>query len=153
VRHGEDEQALVEERLVPRLLELSQVQEHARPRPRRQRPARGGAAARDGHRCDKCGKPMVIKTGRYGEFLSCTGYPTCKNAKPVPLGVPCPKCNGDLIEIRPKKRGGRPFYGCSNYGNEAIKCDFKLWQKPIAEPCPAVQVRRSSCTAERRRSR
>jgi DNA topoisomerase-1 len=86
--------------------------------------------------CDKCGKGMVIKTGRYGEFLSCTGYPQCKNARPVPLGVPCPKCGGDLIEIRSKKRGGRPFYGCLNYANAAIKCDFKLWQKPIAEPCP-----------------
>ncbi|HEY3815634.1 MAG TPA: type I DNA topoisomerase [Polyangiaceae bacterium] len=86
--------------------------------------------------CDKCGKPMIIRSGRYGAFLSCTGYPECKNAKPVPLGVPCPKCGGDLIEIRPKKRGGKTFYGCSNYQNEAIKCDFKLWQKPIAEPCP-----------------
>jgi DNA topoisomerase-1 len=87
--------------------------------------------------CDKCGKPMVIRSGRYGEFLSCTGYPECKNAKPVPLGVKCLKCGGDLIEIRPKKRGGKTFYGCSNYQSEAIKCDFKLWQKPIAEPCPA----------------
>ncbi len=86
--------------------------------------------------CDKCNKPMVIKSGRFGEFLSCTGYPECKNAKPVPLGVKCPKCGGDLIEIRSKKRGGRPFYGCSNYANESIKCDFKLWQKPIMEPCP-----------------
>jgi len=86
--------------------------------------------------CDKCGKPMIVRSGRYGAFLSCTGYPECKNAKPVPLGVPCPKCGGDLIEIRPKKRGGKTFYGCSNYQNEAIKCDFKLWQKPIAEPCP-----------------
>ncbi len=86
--------------------------------------------------CDKCGKGMVIKSGRFGEFLSCTGYPECKNAKPVPLGVKCPKCGGDLIEIRSKKRGGRPFYGCSNYATETIKCDFKLWQKPIAEPCP-----------------
>jgi DNA topoisomerase I len=86
--------------------------------------------------CDKCGKPMVIRSGRFGEFLSCTGYPECKNAKPVPLGVKCPKCGGDIIEIRSKKRGGRPFYGCSNYANEAVKCDFKLWQKPIAEPCP-----------------
>src|SRR5205807_1370597 len=87
--------------------------------------------------CEKCGKPMVIKTGRFGEFLSCTGYPaTCKNTRPVPLGVPCPKCGGDLIEIRPKKRGGRPFYGCSNYSNEALKCDFKLWQKPLTEKCP-----------------
>ncbi len=86
--------------------------------------------------CDKCGKPMVIKSGRFGEFLSCTGYPECKNAKPVPLGVDCPKCGGDIIEIRPKKRGGKTFYGCSNYANESIKCDFKVWQKPIAEPCP-----------------
>jgi DNA topoisomerase-1 len=87
--------------------------------------------------CDKCGKPMVIRSGRYGEFLSCTGYPACKNARPVPLGVKCPKCGGDLIEIRPKKRGGKTFYGCSNYASESIKCDFKLWQKPIAEPCPS----------------
>jgi DNA topoisomerase-1 len=87
--------------------------------------------------CDKCGKPMVIRSGRYGEFLSCTGYPACKNARPVPLGVKCPKCGGDLIEIRPKKRGGKTFYGCSNYQSESIKCDFKLWQKPMAEPCPS----------------
>lgn len=82
--------------------------------------------------CDKCTKPMVIKTGRYGEFLSCSGYPECKNAKPVPLGMPCPKCGGDIIEIRSKKRGSRPFYGCGNYP----KCDFKVWQKPVNEPCP-----------------
>ena len=54
--------------------------------------------------CDKCGKGMVVKSGRYGEFLSCTGYPECKNAKPVPLGVKCPKCGGDIIEIRSKKQ-------------------------------------------------
>jgi DNA topoisomerase-1 len=86
--------------------------------------------------CDKCGKPMVIRSGRYGEFLSCTGYPECKNAKAVPLGVKCPKCGGDIIEIRSKKRGGKTFYGCSNYADERIKCDFKLWQKPLTEPCP-----------------
>ncbi|HVU03434.1 MAG TPA: type I DNA topoisomerase [Polyangiaceae bacterium] len=84
------------------------------------------------YKCDKCGKPMMIRTGRYGEFLSCSGYPACKNAKPVPLGVPCPKCGGDIVEIRAKKRGGKTFYGCTNYP----ECDFKLWQKPIAEPCP-----------------
>jgi DNA topoisomerase-1 len=88
------------------------------------------------YKCDKCGKPMVIKTGRYGEFLSCTGYPQCKNAKPVPLGIPCPKCGGDIIEIKSRRRGGRSFYGCSNY-SAAIKCDFKLWQKPVKEPCPS----------------
>ncbi len=86
-------------------------------------------------KCDKCGEPMVIKTGRYGEFLSCTAYPKCKNARPVPLDVACPKCGGDLIEIRPRKRGGRTFYGCSNYSAEQ-KCDFKLWSKPVPIPCP-----------------
>jgi len=96
--------------------------------------------------CDKCGKPMAIRSGRYGEFLSCTGYPDCKNARPVPLGVACPKCGGDLIEIRPKPkagrtRGGKTFYGCSNYNNESVKCDFKLWQKPINEPCPLCHAK------------
>jgi len=100
-------------------------------------PVAGSGPREAGIACDKCGKPMVIRTGRFGEFISCTGYPACKNARPVPLGVQCPKCGGDLIEIRPKKRGGRTFYGCSNYANEKIKCDFKLWQKPIAEPCPS----------------
>jgi len=99
-------------------------------------PLTGTPPRETGISCDKCGKPMVIKTGRYGEFLSCTGYPTCKNAKPVPLGVPCPKCGGDIIEIRPKKRGGRSFFGCTNYSSETIKCDFKLWQKPLKEACP-----------------
>jgi DNA topoisomerase-1 len=99
-------------------------------------PLAGTPPRETGIACDKCGKPMVIKTGRFGEFISCTGYPACKNSRPVPIGVPCPKCGGDLFEIRAKKRGGRPFYGCSNYSNEAIKCDFKLWQKPIKEPCP-----------------
>ena len=86
--------------------------------------------------CDKCGKKMSIRAGRYGEFLSCTGYPACKNARPVPLGVPCPKCGGDIIEVRPKKKGGKTFYGCSRYNDETVKCDFKLWMKPLPEPCP-----------------
>jgi DNA topoisomerase-1 len=82
--------------------------------------------------CDQCGKFMSIRTGRYGEFLSCTGYPACKNAKPVPLGVKCPKCGGDIVEVRSKKRGSKPFYGCSKYPT----CDFKVWAKPVDEPCP-----------------
>ena len=82
--------------------------------------------------CDKCGKPMVIKTGRFGEFMACSGYPACKNARPLPLGVPCPKCGGDIVEIRSKKRGGKTFYGCTKYP----ECDFKIWQRPIDEPCP-----------------
>lgn len=86
--------------------------------------------------CDKCGKPMVIRTGRFGEFLSCTGYPGCKNAKAVPLGITCPKCGGEIIEIKPKKKGGRTFFGCSGFNDEKVKCDFKLWQRPVREPCP-----------------
>jgi DNA topoisomerase-1 len=88
------------------------------------------------YKCDKCGKPMIIKTGRYGEFLSCTGYPECKSARPVPIGIDCPKCGGDIIEIKSRRRGGKSFYGCSNYSAE-IKCDFRQWQKPIPEPCPS----------------
>jgi DNA topoisomerase-1 len=92
------------------------------------------------YKCHKCSKPMVKKSGRYGEFLSCTGYPECDGTRPVPLGVPCPKCGGDIIEIRSAKRGGRTFYGCSNYAVETIKCDFKLWAKPIPTPCPACNL-------------
>ncbi len=84
------------------------------------------------HKCDKCGKTMAIRTGRFGEFLSCTGYPECKNARPLPLGVPCPKCASDVIEVRARKKGGKTFYGCVGYP----KCDFKVWQKPVAEACP-----------------
>jgi DNA topoisomerase-1 len=100
-------------------------------------PVAGAQPRETGIACDKCGKPMVIRAGRFGEFLSCSGYPACKSARPVPLGVQCPKCGGDIIQIRPKKKGGRTFYGCSNYANEKIKCEFKSWQKPIPEPCPS----------------
>ena len=66
------------------------------------------------HVCEKCGKPMVIKWGRFGQFLSCSDYPQCKNAKPVPTGAKCPEpnCGGDLVERRSR---GRHFYGCSKY--------------------------------------
>lgn len=65
--------------------------------------------------CEKCGKPMVIKWGRFGQFLSCSGFPDCKNAKPIPTDVPCPQpgCGGELIQRRAK--GRRTFYGCSKY--------------------------------------
>jgi len=81
--------------------------------------------------CEKCGKPMVIKHGRFGEFMACTGYPACRNTKPVPLGVQCPKCGvGDLAEKR-AKRGGRKFYGCNRYP----ECDFTAWNRPVPEVC------------------
>ncbi|MBU2563975.1 type I DNA topoisomerase [Patescibacteria group bacterium] len=83
--------------------------------------------------CDKCGKPMIIKVGRYGKFLACSGFPDCKNAKPLDnsLDIKCPKCKiGNVVERRTKK--GKTFYGCSNYPN----CDFAVWDKPLNEFCP-----------------
>jgi DNA topoisomerase-1 len=88
--------------------------------------------------CEKCGKKMIIKSGRYGEFLSCSDYPTCKTTRPVPLGVPCPKCGGDIVEVRSKKRGSKSFYGCTRYA-ATPSCDFKLWQKPVAIACPVCK--------------
>jgi DNA topoisomerase-1 len=85
--------------------------------------------------CDTCGEKMMKRWGRNGFFLGCSAYPKCKNTMPVPIGVKCPKCKtGDVIEIRARGRN-RPFYGCTNYSNEA-KCDFRLWQKPVKEACP-----------------
>jgi DNA topoisomerase-1 len=82
--------------------------------------------------CPKCGRPMVIKTGRFGRFISCTGYPECKTAKPIvkETGVPCPKCGGAIVERRSKK--GRTFYGCGNYPN----CDFISWDPVVLQRCP-----------------
>jgi DNA topoisomerase I len=88
--------------------------------------------------CEKCGKKMIIKSGRYGEFLSCSDYPTCKTTRPVPLGVPCPKCGGDIVEVRSKKRGAKAFYGCTRYA-ATPSCDFKVWQKPVKIPCPVCK--------------
>ncbi len=82
--------------------------------------------------CPKCGKNMLIKHGRFGRFLGCSGYPDCKHTMPISLGVKCPQegCDGEIIEKRTKK--GRSFFGCSNYPN----CTFAVWDKPIPEPCP-----------------
>ncbi|KKP69482.1 DNA topoisomerase I [candidate division CPR3 bacterium GWF2_35_18] len=76
--------------------------------------------------CEKCGKPMVIKVGRFGRFLACSGYPECKNAKPLvqKIDFKCPECGGDVVIKRTKK--GRKFYGCSNYPN----CKYASWKKP-----------------------
>ncbi|GAA0122107.1 MULTISPECIES: type I DNA topoisomerase [Clostridium] len=82
--------------------------------------------------CDKCGRMMVIKHGRFGDFLACPGYPECKNTKPlaVELDVPCPKCGGKILEKRSRK--GNKFYGCSSYP----ECDFVSWFEPTSEKCP-----------------
>ncbi len=83
--------------------------------------------------CPKCGKPLVVKTGRFGKFVACSGYPDCKFTKSfqVKTGVKCPKCGtGDLVRRMSKQK--RVFYGCSNYPN----CDFAANQRPLPEPCP-----------------
>ena len=79
--------------------------------------------------CEKCGRKMIKRLGRYGYFIACSGFPECKNAKGISFGV-CPKCQGDITLKRSKR--GREFYGCSNYP----KCDFVSWDKPIQTPCP-----------------
>lgn len=82
--------------------------------------------------CDKCGRLMVIKQGRFGEFLACPGYPECKNTKTMAreLDVKCPKCGGNVLEKRSKK--GKTFYGCGNYP----QCDFVSWHEPTEKKCP-----------------
>jgi DNA topoisomerase-1 len=77
--------------------------------------------------CELCGKPMVIKSGRFGQFLACSGWPDCKNAKPIlkKTGVECPTCHeGEVVERKTKK--GRRFWGCSRYPD----CDYATWTKP-----------------------
>ena len=83
-------------------------------------------------KCEKCGRMMVIKRGRYGEFLACPGYPECKNAKPIveELDVPCPKCGKTIVAKKSKK--GKKFFGCSGYP----ECDFVSWNEPVKEKCP-----------------
>lgn len=83
-------------------------------------------------KCEVCGRNMVVKHGRFGKFLACPGFPECKNTKPyiIKIGVPCPKCDGEVIVRRSKK--GRTFYGCSNFP----KCRFISWQKPSKNKCP-----------------
>jgi DNA topoisomerase-1 len=82
--------------------------------------------------CDDCGRNMVIKQGKFGRFLGCSGYPDCQNTKPLAIGIQCPQddCEGYLCERRTKK--GKIFFGCSGYPN----CTYALWDKPIPEECP-----------------
>lgn len=82
--------------------------------------------------CEKCGRKMVVKVGRFGKFLACPGYPECKNTKPLVLKTKakCPRCGGDVIEKKTRK--GASFYGCSNYP----ECNFMTWDIPSDEVCP-----------------
>ena len=85
-----------------------------------------------GRACPECGRELVIRYGRYGKFISCSGFPTCRYTEPwlEKIGVACPKDGGELVAR--KTRRGRVFYGCLNYPN----CDFTAWKKPLAQPCP-----------------
>lgn len=95
--------------------------------------------------CELCGRPMVVKYGRFGKFLACSGYPDCKNTQPLveKTGGVCPKCGGDLVVRRSKR--GRTFYGCRAYPD----CDFVTWWRPTEKNCP----RCGSSMALRRKGR
>ena len=82
--------------------------------------------------CEKCGRPMVIKSGRYGKFVACSGFPECRNAHPLikDTGGICPECGGHMLVRKSAK--GRIYYGCSNYP----KCNFMTWDEPVSEKCP-----------------
>ena len=86
--------------------------------------------------CDKCGSPMVVKTGRFGKFIACSAYPECKTTKPLALGVKCPQpgCGGDLVQKRTRK--GRSFFACSKYP----ACEYALWDRPVNKACPTCQA-------------
>jgi DNA topoisomerase-1 len=86
-----------------------------------------------GRECPKCGHELVIRFGRFGKFISCSNFPTCRYTEPLleKVGVKCPDCkDGDIVRRRTRK--GRIFYGCSNYPD----CQFTSWKLPVAEPCP-----------------
>jgi len=95
--------------------------------------------------CEKCGQPMVIKLGRFGKFMACSGFPECRNSRPLltKIGLECPQCHqGEIVERRSKK--GRTFFGCERYP----ECDFASWNKPVEQKCPVcgafmVEVGRS----------
>lgn len=86
--------------------------------------------------CEKCGRHLVIKQGRFGKFLACPGFPDCRNTKPLlqKTGIRCTKCGeGTIVARRTKK--GRKFFGCSNYP----RCDFVSWDEPVNKICPQCQ--------------
>jgi DNA topoisomerase-1 len=90
------------------------------------------AVEESGENCEKCGRPMIYKQGRFGRFLACSGYPACRHVKAQGTGVKCPEkdCGGELIQKISKR--GKVFYSCSRYP----KCTYAMWDKPVAEACP-----------------
>jgi DNA topoisomerase-1 len=103
-----------------------------------------------GRACPDCGKELVIRYGRYGKFISCSGFPACRHTEPwlEKIGVTCPKDGGDVVSRKTRK--GRIFFSCANYPN----CDFTSWKRPLAQPCPKcggllviANKREAQCTA------
>ncbi|MGE5397828.1 MAG: type I DNA topoisomerase [Chitinophagales bacterium] len=88
-----------------------------------------------GKNCPKCGREMLVKNGRFGKFIACSGFPECRHTESMNqvVGIPCPQCGGDLVALRTKK--GRLFYGCKNYP----QCDYKSWNKPTEPKSEAVK--------------
>jgi DNA topoisomerase I len=87
--------------------------------------------------CEKCGKPMLYKQGRFGKFLACSGYPECKHIQSPTTGVKCPNegCDGDIVEK--KSRRGKVFYSCNRYP----KCKYAIWDKPVQKECPTCKAK------------
>jgi DNA topoisomerase-1 len=85
-----------------------------------------------GRNCPESGHELIVRWGRYGKFISCSGFPECRYTEPwlEAIGVKCPKDGGEVVERRTKR--GRVFYGCSNYPS----CDFTSWKRPLSIPCP-----------------
>jgi DNA topoisomerase I len=101
--------------------------------------------------CEKCGRPMVVKNGKYGPFVACSGYPACKNIwspPPVKTGVPCPEpvCQGILVEKTSKK--GKKFYACNRYPD----CTFATWDEPYDDVCPECGTRGLSIKRKKNRT-
>jgi DNA topoisomerase-1 len=128
VEHGDREwHDLIKAFYVPFEVTLKAAKEEMKP-----------VAVESGESCDLCGRPMLIKFGRFGEFLSCAGYPECKNAKPIikKIGLKCRNagCEGDIVQK--KSRKGITFFGCTAYPN----CTFTSWDQPTETKCPKCET-------------
>ena len=103
-------------------------------RPLEQEGATGGGQSAEAQEtsemCEKCGSPMVLKSGRFGRFLACSRYPECKTTKAISTGIKCPEDGGNIVERRTKK--GKIFFSCGNYPT----CKFATWYKPVNRKCP-----------------
>jgi DNA topoisomerase-1 len=99
------------------------------------RPEAAAPQVVEGRSCPKCGSPLLMRQGKYGPFLGCSAYPTCRHIepleKPEDTGVTCPQCREGTLRKK-KSRRGKVFYSCSSYP----KCDYAVWNEPLAEPCP-----------------